>query len=123
VCLAVIVAMAAPLLRLMAGAGPSLSSVGALVFIPTVNFLAGAAVGVQYPLCVAAWSAALPGRPTAGIASRVYAMEMAGACAGATIGGTILLPVLGLTGACLLTALVCLASVPPLLIAEWRRGW
>jgi len=124
VCLAVIVAMTAPLLRLLAGAGPTLSGVGAVFFIPTLNFLAGAAAGVQYPLCVTAWSASPGGPPAAGgIAARVYAMEMTGACAGAAIGGTVLLPVLGLTGACLLTALVCLASVPPLLIADWRRGW
>jgi len=62
-------------------------------------------VGAQFPLA----SAADPGEPAA-TASRLYTADLLGAALGALLVSTLLIPILGVTVVCLLTAGLNLAA-------------
>lgn len=120
--LAVLAAAMVPALTWMARAGPMGAQLGAMVFVPLLNFCVGAIVGAEYPLSVAACSAG-PKRLVrpAGLAAGLYAMDLAGACLGALVGGGILIPVLGLPRTCLAMAILSVAGLPLLLLAGRRN--
>jgi spermidine synthase len=70
-----------------------------------LGLLVGGATGAVYPLALAR----LPGDP-AQSARRLYAADLLGGCVGALIGGTLLVPLLGLPQTCLVTVLALLAG-------------
>jgi spermidine synthase len=82
--------------RLDAATGTSLAGQG-MVLLAT--FVLSLLVGAQFPLA----SAADPGEPAA-TASRLYTADLVGAALGALLVSTLLIPLLGVTVVCLLTA-------------------
>ena len=82
----------------------------------------GILVGAQFPLAVAACAASVPPTREAALAARLYAMDLAGACAGALIGTAVIIPVLGLHRTCWTVSALALASLPLLLLSERRRA-
>jgi spermidine synthase len=85
-----------PLLSRMGGAGPSLLAVKAIIALLTLAL--ALLVGAQFPL-----ANRLQSNPAAG-AAQLYTADFAGASLGALLGSTLLLPLIGVTGVCLLTA-------------------
>jgi spermidine synthase len=120
--LALLAALFVPVLFWLERSGAGMAAVGATVVVPFLNFCVGAIVGVQYPVSVALGAAetdelARPGAMAAGL----YAMELAGACAGALLAGAILVPVLGIFMTCWAVCALSLASLPLLALAARRR--
>jgi spermidine synthase len=76
------------------------------------TFILALLVGAQFPLA----SAAEPGEPAA-TASRLYTADLVGAALGALLVSTLLIPLLGVTVVCLLTAGLNLAAAALI----WRR--
>ncbi len=75
--------------------------------IAALTFLLAALAGVQFPLAIRLDPASAPSS-----LSRLYTADFLGACLGALLSSTLLIPLLGLSGACLLTAaLNALAAV------------
>ena len=119
--LSVLAAAIVPILTLLGRCGPDTARWGAAVVIPVLNLGVGALVGAQYPLSVAA-CAKVPGTHRfAGLAAGLYAMDLAGACLGALLGGAVLIPVLGLPRTCWAMSITAVASLPLLLLSERRR--
>ena len=86
------------------------------VGFPLLNLGAGLLVGMQFPLAVKARRGA--GTQTAGAAGLLYGADLLGSCAGALLAGVVLIPVLGITGACHAAALVGAVSAALLVVAE-----
>ena len=82
--------------RVDAVAGTPLAGQGVVLLL---TFCLAALVGGQFPLA----GAAEPGEPAA-TAARLYAADLVGASLGALLVSTLLLPLLGVTAVCLLTA-------------------
>jgi spermidine synthase len=120
--LALLAALFVPALFWLERSGAGMAPAGATVVVPFLNFCVGAIVGVQYPVSVALGAAESDGflRPGA-IAAGLYAMELAGACAGALLAGAVLIPVLGIFTTCWAICALSLASLP-LLALTARRG-
>lgn len=72
---------------------------------PLLTLLAGGWSGAVFPLAIAA-EGGEAGRTT----GRLYGADLAGGCLGALVGGTFLLPLLGLPQTCLAVALVGVAG-------------
>ena len=62
------------------------------------TFLLAGLVGAQFPLAAAA------GAGTGPVAARLFSADLAGACVGAFLVSSLLIPIIGLPGVCLLTA-------------------
>ncbi len=120
--LALLAALLVPVLFWLEKSGPGMALAGATIVVPFLNFCVGAFVGVQYPVSVALGAAASDNlaRPGA-MAAGLYAMELAGACAGALLAGTVLVPVLGICMTCWTVCALSLASLPLLALAARRR--
>ena len=119
--LAVLAAAAVPILQFLARADAAVAQYGAILVIPLLNLCVGATVGAQYPISVSAGrgdGGRSPGGTKA--AAVLYAMELLGACLGALVGGTVLIPVLGIPNSCWVVCLLCLASLPLLLLSGRR---
>ena len=75
------------------------AALGAQAGIPLLTFLLAALVGMQFPL-----ASRLEGQDPAATAARLYTADFLGACLGAFLASTLLLPLLGVSATCLLTA-------------------
>jgi len=95
--------------HLDAAIGTPLAGQGVILL---ATFILAILVGGQFPLA----SAADPGEPAA-TASRLYTADLVGAALGALLVSTLLMPVLGVTVVCLLTAGLNLAAAA----LVWRR--
>jgi predicted membrane-bound spermidine synthase len=84
------------LARLDAAAGSALAGQAVILGL---TFALATLVGAQFPLAAAADPA-----EAAATASRLYTADLAGASLGALLVSTLLVPVLGVTAVCLLTA-------------------
>lgn len=85
------------------------------VAIPALTLLLAVLVGTAFPL-----AAKLDFHTVATTASRLYTADYVGASLGALFTSTLLIPLLGVTAACLLTAGLCLLSVIVLAVA-WKK--
>jgi len=119
--MAVLAVAIVPILSLLGAAGPRMGELGAMVVIPLVNMCVGTLVGAQFPVGVAACASSVPQTREAALAARLYALDLAGACAGALIGTAVIIPVLGLHRTCWAVSVLSLASLPLLLLSERRR--
>jgi spermidine synthase len=86
-----------PLLNRMGGNTGSLFAVKAA--IASLTFVLALLVGMQFPLATQ-----LEFDGTVAAASRLYTADFVGACLGALLACTLLIPLVGVTGVCLLTA-------------------
>jgi spermidine synthase len=86
-----------PLLNRMGGSAASLALVKAVVAVLTLGL--AVLVGMQFPL-----ANRLEFDGTVAGASRLYTADFVGACLGALLACTLLLPLIGVVGVCLLTA-------------------
>ena len=106
---AVLLPFCLPLLNRLGGSSAALLSIEATVFLLTL--LLSALVGMQFPL---ANRLEFDGTITG--ASRLYTADFIGAFLGALLACTLLIPLIGVTGACLLVATLNLlaGSLAPL---------
>jgi spermidine synthase len=88
-----------PLLNRMGGSTASLAMVKAIIALLTLTL--AVLVGMQFPL-----ANRLEFDGTAAGAARLYTADFVGACLGALLACTLLIPLIGVTGVCLLTALL-----------------
>ena len=88
-----------PLLNRMGGSVASLAMVKAIIALLTLAL--ALLVGMQFPL-----ANRLEFQGTAAGAARLYTADFVGACLGALLACTLLIPLMGVTGVCLLTALL-----------------
>ncbi len=93
-------------------AGPVVATVSQLV-IPLLALVLAMFVGLEFPL-----AAKVRFRSVAGTASELYSADYLGSALGAMLAGTLLIPVLGVVGVCLLVAAANLATA----LAVWLRG-
>jgi spermidine synthase len=100
---AILLPLSLPLLNKMGGTIASLSAVKAIIVLLTL--LLAVLVGMQFPL-----ANQLEFDGTAAGASRLYTADFIGAFLGALLACTLLIPLIGVTGACLLTALLNLLA-------------
>jgi spermidine synthase len=90
---------------------PSLLSLSlAGLLFPLLLVLIGVLGGLQFPLAVAL-SGGKPGQAT----GLIYGADLLGGCVGALLGGILLVPLLGVSGACYAVGLFCLAGLAALL--------
>ena len=82
--------------------------------IALLTLILAVLVGMQFPL---ANRREFDG--TAGGAARLYTADFIGACLGALLACTLLIPLIGVTGVCLLTALLNVAGA---LAGRWRTA-
>jgi spermidine synthase len=116
--LALLAALFVPVLFCLERSGAGMAPASATVVVPFLNFCVGAIVGVQYPVSVALGAAESDDRPRPGaMAAGLYAMELAGASAGALLAGAVLIPVLGIFTTCWAVCALSLASLPLLALA------
>jgi len=102
-CYAVLLPLVLPLLNRMGGSAASLVTVKAVIGLLTM--ILAVLVGMQFPL---ANRQEFDG--TAAGASRLYAADFIGAFLGALLACTLLIPLIGVSGVCLLTALLNVAG-------------
>jgi spermidine synthase len=115
--LTVLAAAFVPILSGLAASGGWPGPAGATVLLPLLSFCVGALVGVQYPVSVALGEMHRGDETRPGaVAAGLYALELAGACAGALLAGTVLIPVLGIPGVCWAVSALSLAGLPLLLL-------
>ena len=88
-----------PLLNRLGGSAASLVMVKAIIALLTL--VLAVLVGMQFPL-----ANRLEFDGTAAGAARLYTADFVGACLGALLACTLLIPLIGVTGVCLLTALL-----------------
>ena len=88
-----------PLLNRMGGSAASLALVKAIIALLTLAL--AVLVGMQFPL-----ANRLEFDGTVAGAARLYTADFVGACLGALLACTLLIPLIGVTGVCLLTALL-----------------
>jgi len=119
--LAFLAGVMVPALRFLEGAGPTAAQIGARWVIPMLNLCVGALVGAEYSVSVAAGYRAVRAtdRPAA-LAAGLYAMDLAGACLGALLAGTLLIPLLGIPATCWTMAGLSAASLGLLALSERR---
>lgn len=106
--LAVVIAVVLP----WAAAQQPLTSV--LVIFFALTFISGVTNGISFPLS-AACCLALGGQAEKA-AGTVYGAELFGACLGAVLAGTVVVPVMGIVACCLLAAITAFAALAVLLI-------
>jgi spermidine synthase len=94
---AILLPLLLPLLNRMGGSGASLFALKAVIALLTLTL--AVLVGAQFPIANRLES----GSATAA-ASRLYTADFIGACLGALLACTLLIPLIGVTGVCLLTA-------------------
>lgn len=92
-----------PLLNRMGGLAGSLAMIKGIIALLTL--ILAMLVGMQFPL-----ANRLEFDGTVSGAARLYAADFVGACLGALLACTLLIPLIGVTGVCLLTALLNLAG-------------
>ena len=97
------------LAALRADAGRTLS---AFVVFPALVLALGALVGAAFPV-----AARLDFRGASTTAARLYTADFLGAAAGALLVSTLALPLLGVFGVCLATALLCVAAAGLVFVA------
>jgi len=107
---AVLLPLLLPLLSRMGGSAASLVTVEAVIALLTL--VLATLVGMQFPL-----ANRLEYDGTIHGAARLYKADFVGACLGALLACTVLIPLVGVGGVCLLTALLNLAGG----LAAWRR--
>ena len=90
-----------------------------LVFGATAAWMGGLA-GLNFPLAVSLVAAHTHNEARA--ASRLYALDLAGASVAAVLIGALAIPAVGITQSCHALAAVLLASAPPLAMGILRRG-
>ena len=77
---------------------------GSNILLPFIPIIAGILGGIQFPLankiCIE------ENEESARAAGLSYSLDLAGACVGALLATAILVPILGIIGTCLLTALI-----------------
>lgn len=101
-------------LKLLAGGGALLASqAGVQIVIGAMTFLVASLVGLQFPL------AAMAERTRSLAASRLYVADFLGACLGALLASTLLIPLLGVATVCWLAAGLNVIAAGILLI---RKG-
>jgi spermidine synthase len=100
---AILLAFLLPLLNRLGDAAASLVFIKAAIALLTL--IPAALVGMQFPL-----ANRLEFDGTVAGASRLYTADFAGAFLGALLAGTLLLPLIGVTGVCLLTAVLNLTG-------------
>jgi spermidine synthase len=88
-----------PLLNRLGGSAASLALVKAIIALLTLAL--AVLVGMQFPL-----ANRLEFNGTVAGAARLYTADFVGACLGALLACTLLIPLIGVTGVCLLTALL-----------------
>ena len=91
---------------------PVVLRLGNLPILLVVTFGLAAVVGMEFPVASRA-----EGAGGAVTASRLYSADLVGACLGAWLAGTLLIPLIGVTWVCLLTA--ALNAVAGVVV--WRR--
>jgi spermidine synthase len=96
-CYAILLPLLLPLLNRMGGTAASLLAIKAVIALLTL--LLAVLVGAQFPL-----ANRLQFDGTATGASRLYTADFVGAALGALLASTLLIPLVGVTGVCLLTA-------------------
>jgi spermidine synthase len=107
---AVLLPLLFPLLSRMGGSVTSLALVKAIIALLTLGL--AVLVGMQFPL-----ASRLEFDGTAAGASRLYTADFVGAFLGALLACTLLIPVVGVVGVCLVTAGLNVAGA----LAGWRR--
>jgi len=100
-----------PLLNRMGGSAASLAMVQAIIALLTL--ILAILVGMQFPL-----ANRLEYDGTIRGAARLYEADFVGACLGALLACTVLIPLIGVGGVCLLTALLNVAGG----LAVWRKN-
>ncbi len=100
---AVLLPLLLPLLNRMGGLAGSLAMIKGIIALLTL--ILAMLVGMQFPL-----ANRLEFEGTVSGAARLYAADFVGACLGALLACTLLIPLIGVTGVCLLTALLNLAG-------------
>ncbi|HXR05729.1 MAG TPA: hypothetical protein VN765_00270, partial [Candidatus Acidoferrum sp.] len=100
---AVLLAGVLPLFNRLGGAPGSIALIKAAIALLT--FLLALLVGMQFPL-----ANRLEFDGTVAGASRLYTADFVGAFLGALLAGALLIPLIGVTGVCLLTAALNLAG-------------
>lgn len=115
VCIGVLALALPALLALTAGASNVAWAARLVphVVFPLLTAAIGLAVGTEFPLASRAAGATELSRAGAVL----YAMDLAGAALGALVAGTVVLPVLGLTGTCVVAGALSLA-LAVLLVAQ-----
>jgi spermidine synthase len=98
--------------RLESAAAPLVSQ----VVVPLVTFLLAVLVGLEFPL-----AGKIDYQGAAATAARLYAADFIGAALGALLVSTWLIPVLGVTAVCLLSAAINVFAAA-VLFAKIRRG-
>jgi len=76
--------------------------------------------GLNFPLAVAVTAG--PSGDAARAASRLYALDLLGAAAGAVLIGAIAIPAVGIVTSCRILAAILLAALAPLAVGRWGRG-
>ena len=95
--------------------GERWDTLSAFVVFPGLILVLGTLVGAAFPV-----AARLDFRGAAPTAARLYTADFLGAAAGALLAGTVALPLLGVTGVCLVTATLC-SLAGALVFATTRR--
>jgi spermidine synthase len=100
---AILLGFLLPMLNRLGNTAASLALIKAVIALLTL--VLAALVGMQFPL-----ANRLEFDGTVAGASRLYTADFAGSCLGALLAGTLLIPIIGVTGVCLLTAALNLAG-------------
>ena len=100
---ALLLPLVLPLLNRLGGSAASLATMKGIIALLTLAL--AVLVGMQFPL-----ANRLDFDGTARGLSRLYAADFIGACLGALLACTLLIPLIGVTGVCLLTALLNVAA-------------
>jgi predicted membrane-bound spermidine synthase len=103
---AVVLPLLLPLLNRLGGSAASLALVKAVIALLTL--LLAVLVGMQFPL-----ANRLEFDGTASGASRLYTADFVGAFLGALLACTLLIPLIGVGGVCVLTAMLNVAATLP----------
>jgi spermidine synthase len=87
-------------LRLLGRLGSAGVSLGLVqIVIPLLTFILAVLVGMEFPL-----ANRLEFKGASSTAARLYTADFVGACLGALLASTLLIPLLGVTAVCLITA-------------------
>ncbi len=100
---AVLLPLFLPLLSRAGGAAGSLFAIRTAIALLTL--ILAMLVGMQFPL-----ANRLEFNGTIAAASRLYTADFIGACLGALLASTLLIPLIGVAGVCLLTAVLNLLA-------------
>ncbi len=81
-----------------------------------ISFLAGASIGLQFPLAVRIYRGPLAKPSLAKAAGVLYSADLLGGFLGGLFGGVVLLPIMGLKGTCFMIAIIKASSISLFLI-------